>query len=40
MKEQTKKKSLSNDAIDAITAVIVIAVFAAGMVYWLHGMPS
>lgn len=35
-----EKKKISNEAIDAIAAVIIIGVFVFGMVYWLNGMPS
>ncbi len=38
--EQKTKKGLSDDAFDAITAVIIIAVAVAGIVFWLNGMPS
>lgn len=34
------KKKLSDEAFDAITAVILIIVVVAGAVYWLQGMPA
>jgi hypothetical protein len=38
--ETNKKKGLSDDAFDAITAVLIIAVAVTGVVFWLSGMPS
>lgn len=35
-----KSKWLSNDALDALTAVFLIAVVVTGVCYWLAGMPS
>lgn len=35
-----KRKPLSDDAIDAITAVVIIMVAVSGVVFWLQGMPS
>ncbi|MBS0289781.1 MAG: methionine synthase [Proteobacteria bacterium] len=35
-----KRKGLSDEAFDAITAVLIIAVAVAGVVFWLQGMPS
>ncbi len=40
MINQEKKKGLSDEAFDAITAVLIIAVAVAGVVFWLSGMPS
>lgn len=37
--EMTKKKC-SNDSVDAIAALVLIATFVGGMIYWLSGMPS
>lgn len=34
------KKGLSDDAFDAIAAVIIIAVVVAAVAFWLSGMPS
>lgn len=38
--EKSKSKSLSNDALDALTAVILIAVVVTGVCFWLASMPS
>jgi len=38
--EEKRKKGLSDEAFDAITAVLIIAVAVAGVVFWLQGMPS
>ena len=35
-----KKKGLSDEAFDAITAVLIIAVAVSGVVFWLQGMPT
>lgn len=41
VKNEVKEKSkISNEALDAIAAVIIIGVAVVGMVYWLSGMPS
>ncbi|MGE4349343.1 MAG: hypothetical protein AB7D28_06235 [Candidatus Berkiella sp.] len=41
MKNEVKvEKKLSNEALDAIAAVIIIGVFASGIVFWLSGMPT
>lgn len=41
MSNQAKtKKRLSNEAVDAISAVIIIGVAVFAVVYWLNGMPS
>lgn len=34
------QKENSNEALDAIAAVIIIAVAVFGVVFWLNGMPS
>lgn len=34
------RKGLSDDAFDAITALVIIAVSVSGVVFWLQGMPS
>ncbi|MBN9286735.1 MAG: methionine synthase [Gammaproteobacteria bacterium] len=39
MKEENSK-GLSDDAFDAITAVVIIAVAVIGVVFWLSGMPT
>lgn len=31
---------MSNDALDAITALVIITVVVAGVVFWLNGMPG
>jgi|GEM_PF-3623839 len=33
-------QSKADDRFDAFTAVVIIAVIVAGVVYWLAGMPS
>ena len=33
-------KKWSDDRVDAIAAVVLIAVFVGGLVYWLSGMPT
>jgi len=33
-------KGLSNDALDGIAAVLMIALAVSGVVYWLQSMPS
>lgn len=38
--ENGKRCSLSDEAFDAITAVVIIAVAVTGVVFWLYGMPS
>lgn len=35
-----KKKQLSNDAVDAISALLLIIIAVSGIVYWLASMPS
>jgi len=40
MNTERKKKGLSNDAFDAITAVVLIGVVVIGVCFWLWGMPS
>lgn len=35
-----EKCALSDDAWNAITAVILIAVVVFGVAFWLYGMPS
>lgn len=35
-----KQKQISDDAFDAIAAVILIGVVVLGVVFWLYGMPS
>lgn len=35
-----KSKGLSDDAFDAMTAVIIIVVIVIAVVFWLQGMPS
>jgi len=35
----SKKPGLSDDAMDGIAAVIIIAIIVTGVVYWLHNMP-
>lgn len=37
MSDKSKK---NDDAFDAFTAVLIIAVAVAGVVYWLSGFPS
>lgn len=37
---ENKEKKLSDEAFDAITAVLIIAVAVIGVVFWLQGMPS
>lgn len=37
---KSKQKGLSDSAFDAITAVVIILVAVAGVVFWLQGMPS
>jgi hypothetical protein len=34
-----QKAGLSNDAVDGIAAVIIIALIISGVVYWLQSMP-
>lgn len=34
------KKGLSDDAFDAIAAVLIIAVAVIGVAFWLYGMPT
>jgi hypothetical protein len=34
------KKSFSDEAWDAVTAVMMIAVAVIGVVFWLYGLPS
>lgn len=36
---QKPKKGLSNDMVDGIAAVFLIALVVSGVVYWLHSMP-
>ncbi len=38
--EIEKKKGISDEAFDAIAAVLIIAVAVTGVVFWLQGMPS
>ncbi len=38
--EQERRKGLSDEAFDAIAAVLIIAVAVVGVVFWLQGMPS
>ncbi|MDB6096749.1 MAG: hypothetical protein JWM09_1027 [Francisellaceae bacterium] len=38
-KEKNKYSSLSNDALDGIAAVILIAIAVIGVFYWLETMP-
>lgn len=38
--EEKKDKRLTDDAFDAIAAVVIIAVAVIGVVFWLQGMPS
>ncbi|MFI4938100.1 MAG: methionine synthase [Candidatus Berkiellales bacterium] len=35
-----RKKRLSDEAVDAIAAVIIIAAVVSGVVFWLYGMPT
>lgn len=35
-----KKKALSDEAYDAITAVTLIGIIVFGVVFWLYGLPS
>ncbi len=35
----TQKKQTSEEILNAITAVILISVAVAGVVYWLNGLP-
>lgn len=37
--ETKKKGKLSDDALDGITAVVLIALAVSGVVYWLSTMP-
>ncbi len=37
---EDKRRGLSDEAFDAITAVLIIAVAVTGVVFWLQGMPS
>ncbi len=37
---EEKRRGLSDEAFDAITAVLIIAVAVTGVVFWLQGMPS
>lgn len=38
--EEKNNKGLSDDAFDAITAVVIIAVAVIGVIFWLSGMPN
>lgn len=35
----SKKIKLSDDAVDSIAAVVLIALLVTGVVYWLQSMP-
>lgn len=35
-----KKKKFSDDAVDAISALLLITICVSGVVYWLASMPS
>lgn len=35
-----KNKRLSDNAVDAIVACLLITIFVLGVVYWLVSMPS
>lgn len=37
---QDKQKVGSDDSFDALTAVVIIGVVVAGLVFWLYGLPS
>jgi len=38
--QEKKKRHLSDEAFNAITAVVIIAIAVIGVVFWLSGMPS
>ena len=35
-----RKSGLSDDAVDAIVAILMITITVSGVVYWLASMPS
>jgi hypothetical protein len=35
-----QKNKISDDGFDAIAGVLLVLVFAAGLTYWLSGMPA
>lgn len=35
-----KQKETSDDAFDAIAAVVLISVVVSGIVFWLYGLPA
>lgn len=40
MSNHTCNKKLSDDAVDAIAAVVIIAAIVSGVVFWLSNMPA
>lgn len=40
MEPEIKKKGLSDETFDVITALVLISCIVVGVVYWLSGMPS
>tara|TARA_R110002110_G_scaffold33533_1_gene114808 strand:+ start:122089 stop:122205 length:117 start_codon:yes stop_codon:yes gene_type:complete len=35
-----EKDKISDDGFDAIAGILLVVVFAGGLIYWLSGMPA